>query len=70
MAVKYVYIHPGDTVEIRIVKDPEEILDKRAWTDQLARDQTPVILTIDSYDRVNLSSKPYFLSYGLNKTPI
>lgn len=59
MAVKTIYIHPGDMLDIRLVWDDAEKPSKKTWEAQSDVQTQPVQLTIHSHREVGYCDFSY-----------
>jgi hypothetical protein len=59
MAVKTVYIHPGDVLDIRLVWDKEEKPCKKTWECQSYIRTLPAQLIIHSYNEIGYCDFSY-----------
>jgi hypothetical protein len=60
MAIKTIYIHPGDMLDIRLVYDVDEKPNKAAWDVQSYNQQQRLLLTIHDSREVG------YCDYGTN----
>ena len=59
MAIKKVYVHPDDMLEIRVVHDREETANKASWEIQSNRSRRPMLLTIRGTECVGFEDPSY-----------
>lgn len=64
MAIKTIYIHPGDMLKIRFVYDDDEKPSKKTWEDQPPRQQDSTLLTMHSHRTIGYCDFSY--SFRLN----
>jgi hypothetical protein len=51
---KIIYVHPGDLLDIRIIRDPEELKDRQSWEYQVRPGR--ILMQVKRDDYVSVSN--------------